>query len=418
MLRYLLISILPLFICVCSLTAQDDTPPKRATNMHWSAGFNAGMFGVAPTTTKMISGTERFHRTTNYGMGSVIDVEGKSHFALIANTSIGIDGGLLVYDRNKKGATAFEVELQNNKGCYSFNPPFLFSTSGDTFAKWVMTDKYIRYAFAFTRSFRISDYSSMGGPQHVYIRAAFGETNFHKNFNDPLVEGNFEDWSENGTGMKATTIKVNQRSWMLSTEIGLKNFNPDIDRVVDFGFVAHIPFKSTYTDQYEFFQNNVSVGKSNVTYHGSTFMLNLRVSFLSTIYLPPADTTKKKKPDVVVQQYDSTARKLDVQNTFMTSSRTVTIIVWDRNEIDGDKISLYLNNRMIKSNLVLKRRKKKIRVKLEPGSNYLVMYAENLGDIPPNTAAIRIKDGRKKKNITLSSDESKSGAIEIICAPK
>ena len=45
------------------------------------------------------------------------------------------------------------------------------------------------------------------------------------------------------------------------------------------------------------------------------------------------------------------------------------------------------------------------------------MHALNLGKVPPNTAAISINDGAKKKIITLVSDLKKSGAVEIIYNP-
>jgi len=71
----------------------------------------------------------------------------------------------------------------------------------------------------------------------------------------------------------------------------------------------------------------------------------------------------------------------------------------------------------VKKNLKLRKHKRRFRIKLRPGSNILVMYAENLGTIPPNTAAVVIKDGRRKRNVNLVSDNGKSGAVEIIYEP-
>jgi len=141
-------------------------------------------------------------------------------------------------------------------------------------------------------------------------------------------------------------------------------------------------------------------------------MLNFRYNFQGAVKVKVPDTTKPAP--AIVQTVDTTERKMDVQLTYKTTHRKIKIIVYDRNEVDGDKISLYHNGKLVASNVVLKRRKKRFKVKLEPGSNYILMYAENLGDIPPNTAAVVIKSGRKKKNVTISSDESKSGAIELI----
>ena len=54
----------------------------------------------------------------------------------------------------------------------------------------------------------------------------------------------------------------------------------------------------------------------------------------------------------------------------------------------------------------------------EEYNSHFQLYAENLGDIPPNTAAVQIKDGKKKRNVNLVSDYGKSGAVELIYVPK
>jgi len=46
--------------------------------------------------------------------------------------------------------------------------------------------------------------------------------------------------------------------------------------------------------------------------------------------------------------------------------------------------------------------------------NELVMYAENLGTIPPNTALMVVTDGTKRYEVRITSDLKKSGAIHFI----
>jgi hypothetical protein len=43
--------------------------------------------------------------------------------------------------------------------------------------------------------------------------------------------------------------------------------------------------------------------------------------------------------------------------------------------------------------------------------NELIMYAENLGTIPPNTALMVVKDGKKQYNVHITSDTEKNGTI-------
>lgn len=404
------------------LTAQVAPPPPpppageykapEIPRRQWSLGFNGGLGGYSPSRTDQVSGHDHFQRTVNFSqnaLGSWTDVNGRQHISFSANTSIGLSAGTML--ANKKGNVFHNIELkfQQNKAFYTFIPPFPYTLRGAQFDGWGMMDKYLNYGLSYQCSFRPQSME-----RFIYTRVSFSRTSFHRNFSERITQGRFEDWSENGTGMLARTIKASPSSYMFSIEAGLRTFSEDWDRSFDYGFVFYAPFTSTYTDQYEFIQNNTSVGVSNTTYYGSTLMLNVRYTF----YGKPKqhiDTTTPP-PDIYVST--DTTRAIDVQESFTVHNKHVKITVWDRNEVDGDVISLFMNDELIKKDLKLKKRKKRFRVKLKPGSNILVMYAENLGEIPPNTAAVQIKDGKKKRNVNLVSDNGKSGAVELIYEPK
>ena len=46
------------------------------------------------------------------------------------------------------------------------------------------------------------------------------------------------------------------------------------------------------------------------------------------------------------------------------------------------------------------------------------MYAENLGEIPPNTALMVVTDGKNRYEVRIASDLEKSGAIRFVHKPK
>lgn len=405
-----------LLLFSCFRLSAQDKPPGR--EIFITGGINGGMIGFSPTHRQQISGNDYFIRTSNYGFGNLRSVNGQSKLALISNTSIGLHAGLTWSNKAQTQYVSISGELQKNKGCYSFNPPFLFYLQGDTFGKWVMSDKYVKYAAAIQYSWYRNDFSLLGGPQLVYIREAFGMSINHSNFDGPLVQGKFEDWSEQGTGMTATTVHASKSSPMLSSEIGLKNFSEDHKFSLDLGLVYHQPFTTSYTDEYEFFQQGNSTGVSQVTYTGATIMLNARLSWNWKLPQRPPDTTKTRpvKPDKpeIVKVDTADKRDIDVQNRMSLGSDYITIWVWDKDKIDGDIITLFLNDEVILSNYELDGGKKKIKLQLKPGYNYLVMRAENLGEIPPNTAAIEISDGKGKRTFIVNSDEGKSGAIELV----
>ena len=256
-----------------------QTPPVNGKERYFTAGFNFGMLGWSPTQMQLISGSDVFTRTLNSGVGIVTDISGARRISISANYSVGAQGGMLFKDGKSGNYTGVQLEFQSNKACYSFLPPFNFSAQGDTFAGWVMTDKYLKYSLAVQQCWLRSQDSWLGGESYFFVREAFGQTFYHRNFNDRLSQGHFEDWTQNGTGMKATTIMVHQQSMMLSSEIGLRSFSPDHSSSLDFGIVLYAPFSKTYTDQYEFFKQNNSVGKSTITYAGSTVMLDVRYTF-------------------------------------------------------------------------------------------------------------------------------------------
>ena len=108
-------------------------------------------------------------------------------------------------------------------------------------------------------------------------------------------------------------------------------------------------------------------------------------------------------------------RKYKIQQTVTSDSKKVKVSIFDKNRVDGDIVSIYLNGMLVIENFQVTHQKKDVYLELQNGSNVLVMYTINLGRIPPNTAALEINCGAKRSKITtLVSDFKKSGALELI----
>jgi hypothetical protein len=110
-------------------------------------------------------------------------------------------------------------------------------------------------------------------------------------------------------------------------------------------------------------------------------------------------------------------RKYKVQQTVSVANSVVKIQVYDKNRVDGDIISIYLNGEVLIEDLEVTKEKKEFTLNLKEGSNTLVMYALNAGRIPPNTAAIAVNNKGKYKVSTLVSDFKTSGALELVYDP-
>lgn len=100
---------------------------------------------------------------------------------------------------------------------------------------------------------------------------------------------------------------------------------------------------------------------------------------------------------------------------YMIDTDSVELRLMDNGIIDGDTISLYYNGQLIVQKLALK--EKPFIIKLPIFKNYpnqLVVYADSLGEYPPNTALVRVIYGAKEESFLLSSNLSKSASIELV----
>lgn len=96
------------------------------------------------------------------------------------------------------------------------------------------------------------------------------------------------------------------------------------------------------------------------------------------------------------------------------SQGEVTAYVWDMNKVDGDIISLSFNGEWVLKDYSLKKEKKPVELKILPGSaNRLVLYAEDMGSIPPNTCGLTFFDGKQHRNLSLVSDKVSCGALQF-----
>ncbi|MBK7123786.1 MAG: hypothetical protein IPH68_13920 [Chitinophagaceae bacterium] len=113
-------------------------------------------------------------------------------------------------------------------------------------------------------------------------------------------------------------------------------------------------------------------------------------------------------------------RNTDVIKTIEIDNTGFTVALYDNGEIDGDSISLFFNGSLLLSHKRLS--DKPITLKLNVDElrdiNELIMYAENLGTIPPNTALMVVNDGDNRYEVRISSDLQKSGVIRFVHRPK
>lgn len=111
-------------------------------------------------------------------------------------------------------------------------------------------------------------------------------------------------------------------------------------------------------------------------------------------------------------------RGKEVVKTVTVTTPQIKIELYDNAEIDHDTVTVLINNKLLLYRQMLTDRPLTINFNAFPNIAYeLVMYADNLGDIPPNTALMMVTAGSQKFEVFLSSTEEKSAAVRFIYKP-
>lgn len=108
------------------------------------------------------------------------------------------------------------------------------------------------------------------------------------------------------------------------------------------------------------------------------------------------------------------SRKIETIRSVEIINDSLTLTLYDNGEVDGDTVSVLLNGKVIMpmEGLSTKPIDKTVYLTPEMGDSIvLVMYAENLGSIPPNTGLLIVHDGEKNYYISFSGDLHKNAAI-------
>lgn len=109
------------------------------------------------------------------------------------------------------------------------------------------------------------------------------------------------------------------------------------------------------------------------------------------------------------------SRPRNILQTIILDTDSVTIELYDDGLLDGDSVSVFINNSILlnKIGLTDKALKQTIQLPVSTEGIVLTMFAENEGSIPPNTGLLIIRSGEAKHEIRFSSDTKKSAAVEL-----
>ncbi|MCU0322211.1 MAG: hypothetical protein MUE72_07335 [Chitinophagaceae bacterium] len=114
--------------------------------------------------------------------------------------------------------------------------------------------------------------------------------------------------------------------------------------------------------------------------------------------------TKPKKETPFVKELEN--RKNNLIKTLYVNEGELLIELYDNGQIDNDTVSIYHNGNpvILKGRLSTLPLQIKINVSADEPIHELIMVADNLGTIPPNTALMLVTAGKKTYEVFLTSD--------------
>jgi hypothetical protein len=128
---------------------------------------------------------------------------------------------------------------------------------------------------------------------------------------------------------------------------------------------------------------------------------------LPPAFVPPSQQTNEER-------YTNTTKIL--QNVIPLKGDSIELRFYDNAEIDGDSIAVFLNGHLLKEHILLAEQAyiMKLSVNDLQQDNELVMVAENLGTIPPNTSLMVAVVGDKKYEAHLESTMGSSALVRLV----
>jgi dipeptidyl aminopeptidase/acylaminoacyl peptidase len=123
------------------------------------------------------------------------------------------------------------------------------------------------------------------------------------------------------------------------------------------------------------------------------------------------------KKDTVVT---APSRKNTVFSRIPVNVKNITLDIFDNGTVDGDTISVYYNNKILVSNRGLTEKPITIDLLLDEKApqHEIVLFAHNLGSIPPNTATIVVKADDKRYELHSSASLVENAVLVLEYKPK
>jgi hypothetical protein len=136
-----------------------------------------------------------------------------------------------------------------------------------------------------------------------------------------------------------------------------------------------------------------------------------------SVAVTPPPAPEPAAPPQTINEKKFTTRKKNLQSVIpFTPGKTIELRFYDNAAIDGDSIAIFLNGKLVREHILLGGEPQTITIdsKELQDDNEVVVVAENLGSIPPNTSYLVAVVGNKKYEARLFADEHSSALIRFV----
>jgi hypothetical protein len=131
-----------------------------------------------------------------------------------------------------------------------------------------------------------------------------------------------------------------------------------------------------------------------------TTSTTISVAKQSPKIIPPPPLILKTRENALVKRIETEAGEIKME-------------IYDNGQIDGDSVTIYHNNTLIKSHMRLSQKPITITIDVDASQPHheIIMVADNLGTIPPNTSVMIITTATNRYELFISSNEQKNAKV-------
>ena len=129
----------------------------------------------------------------------------------------------------------------------------------------------------------------------------------------------------------------------------------------------------------------------------------------------PSPVKIDKEPDKLLIPAQMATRKNAAAGHILVNTKKITLNIYDNGITDGDSISIFFNGKLLMTHQLVSEKPITLNLELDenPGKNEIILFAENLGNISPNTALIVVNAGDKRYELSSNADLEKNAVLVI-----